>query len=78
MIRVLQRWCLDSKLVVGIIGLTAFGIAMIYSAGEVYVPNPVTQGAWLRQLLWFGLALVAFTIIARIPMRWIEWVAVPS
>jgi rod shape determining protein RodA len=78
MIRILDRWSLDGKLVFAIMALTLFGIAMIYSAGVVYVPNPVTEGAWVRQSVWFGLALVAFTIIARVPMRWIEWVAVPS
>jgi len=78
MMRLLDRWALEPKLVVAIAGLTLFGIAMIYSAGVVYVPNPVTQQAWLRQLAWFGIALLAFTVIARIPMRWIEWVAVPS
>ena len=78
MIRLFDRWSLDPKLVVAIGGLTLFGIAMIYSAGVVYVPNPVTQGAWVRQSAWFALALTAFTVLARVPMRWIEWVAVPS
>jgi rod shape determining protein RodA len=78
MIRLLDRWSVDPKLVVAIGGLTLFGIAMIYSAGTVYVPNPVTEGAWLRQSIWFALALTAFTVLARVPLRWIEWVAVPS
>jgi rod shape determining protein RodA len=78
MIRLLDRWSLDPKLVAAIGGLTLFGIAMIYSAGAVYVPNPVTEGAWLRQSAWFALALAAFTIVARVPVRWIEWVAVPA
>jgi rod shape determining protein RodA len=78
MIRLFDRWSMDPKLVVAIGGLTVFGIAMIYSAGVVYVPNAVTEGAWLRQLQWFALALLAFSVIARVPMRWIEWVAVPS
>ena len=78
MIRVLDRWSLDPQLVLGIAGLTLFGIAMIYSAGQVYVPNPVTEGAWIRQARWFVLALVAFSLLARVPLRWIEWAAVPS
>lgn len=78
MIRLIKLWSLDAKLVAGILVLTLFGIAMIYSAGEVYVPNPVTDGAWIRQTVWLVLALTAFTIIARVPMRWIEWVSVPS
>jgi len=77
-IRLLNRWALDPTLVIAIGVLTLFGIAMIYSAGVVYVPNAVTQDAWLRQTVWFGLALVTFTILARVPLRWIEWAAVPS
>jgi rod shape determining protein RodA len=77
-IRLLDRWSVDPRLVFAIGGLTLFGIAMIYSAGEVHIPNPVTERAWLRQLLWFALALTAFTALARVPPRWIDWVAVPA
>ncbi|MDH3270103.1 MAG: rod shape-determining protein RodA [Gemmatimonadota bacterium] len=76
--RLLARWTLDTPLVVSIIALSLFGIAMIYSAGQVHVPNPVTAEAWIRQSLWFGLALVSFSIISRVPLRWIEWAAIPS
>ncbi|MGE0159251.1 MAG: rod shape-determining protein RodA [Gemmatimonadales bacterium] len=78
MIRFLDRWSLDPKLVFAIAGLTIFGIAMIYSAGAVHIPNPVTERAWMRQALWFGIGLTAFTLLARVPPRWIEWVAVPA
>jgi rod shape determining protein RodA len=78
MIRLFAKWALDPALVLAIILLSLFGIAMIYSAGVVYVPDPVTQHAWIRQSVWFGLALIAFTVLARVPLRWIEWVAVPS
>ena len=78
MLRLLDRWSVDPKLVFAIGALTLFGIAMIYSAGEVHIPNPVTDEAWLRQLLWFGLGLTAFTVLARVPPRWIEWVAIPA
>jgi rod shape determining protein RodA len=73
-----RRWALDLPLVFAIVGLSFFGIAMIYSAGQVHIPNPVTGGAWLRQSLWFVFALTAFTLLVRVPPRWIEWVAVPS
>jgi len=77
-IGILRRWSVDARLVCAVGGLTLFGIAMIYSAGEVHIPNPVTDQAWVRQLIWFGLALTAFTILARVPPRWIEWAAVPA
>lgn len=78
MIRLFERWALDSQLVLGIVGLTLFGLAMIYSAGQVNVPNVVTEFAWFRQARWFVIALVAFTVLSRVPLRWIEWAAVPS
>ncbi len=78
MIRLFERWALDAQLVLGILGLTLFGVAMIYSAGQVNVPNVVTEYAWLRQARWMVLALVVFTALSRVPLRWIEWAAVPS
>ncbi|HSG48363.1 MAG TPA: FtsW/RodA/SpoVE family cell cycle protein, partial [Longimicrobiales bacterium] len=76
--RLFERWAVDPALVLAILVLSLFGIAVIYSAGVVYIPNPVTQNAWLRQSLWFAIALVTFTVLARVPLRWIEWVAVPA
>jgi len=78
LIRLLDKWSIDARLVFAIMALSLFGIAMIYSAGVVRIPNPVTSGAWLRQSVWFALALVAFSLLSRVPLRWIEWVSVPS
>lgn len=71
-------WAVDRWFVPGVIALSLFGVAMIYSAGEVHVPNPVTDRAWIRQLTWFGLSVGAFALLARVPVRWIEWIAMPS
>lgn len=76
--RLLRVWSVDPWFVPGVVLLTLFGIAMIYSAGEVHVPNPVTDTAWIRQAVWFTLALLAFTLLSRVPARWLEWVAAPS
>ena len=78
MTRLFERWAVDPLLVFAILAMTLFGVAMIYSAGVVHIPNAVTQDVWIRQAAWFVIALVAFTVIARVPLRWIEWVAVPS
>jgi rod shape determining protein RodA len=51
---------------------------MIYSAGVVHIPNDVTQNAWIRQGTWFILAVTAFIVVVQVPVRWIEWVALPS
>lgn len=52
--------------------LALLGIAMIYSAGQVEVPS-VATGIWTRQLMWLGIALVAFWVATRVPTRWLEW-----
>ena len=78
MIRLFERWAVDSALVLAVLVLSLFGLAAIYSAGVVYVPNPVTEHAWVRQSLWFVISLVSFTVLARVPLRWIEWVAIPA
>lgn len=73
-----RRWSRDPPLVAGVLLLSLFGVAMIYSAGVLNVPSAVTEGAWLRQLLWLGLALVAFTAVSRVTLRWFEWAAFPA
>ncbi|MBW3535025.1 MAG: rod shape-determining protein RodA [Gemmatimonadetes bacterium] len=69
---------MDPRLVAALLLLSVFGIGMIYSAGVVNTPNPTVTEAWMRQLVWFGIALVAFTLTARVPLRWWEWAATPG
>ena len=78
MTRQLTKWLLEPSLVLAVLALTCFGVAMIYSAGVVHIPNDVTQNAWIRQGTWFVLAVTAFIVVVRVPVRWIEWVALPS
>ena len=73
-----RQWALDPKLVGVALVLSLFGVAMIFSAGVLNVPNPVTEGAWLRQVVWLVLSLGAFTVITRVKPVWIEWVSVPA
>lgn len=58
--------------------LTAFGIAVVYSAGQTDYPNAAVQAAWLRQLTWLGLGLAAFLIVSRLSVRFLEWAALPA
>lgn len=58
--------------------LTAFGIAMVYSAGQTEVPNAAVQAAWLRQIMWLGVGLVAFVVVSRFSVRFLEWAALPA
>ena len=78
MTRQLTKWLLEPSLVLAVLALTCFGVAMLYSAGVVHIPNDVTQNAWIRQGTWFVLAVTAFIVVVRVPVRWIEWVALPS
>ncbi|MDE0359259.1 MAG: rod shape-determining protein RodA [Gammaproteobacteria bacterium] len=73
-----SRWALDSGLILALLALSAFGVAMIYSTGQLNVPSPVVEGVWIRQLAWFAFGLTAFTVISRISSNWIEWASVPA
>ena len=63
--------------VVPILVLSLFGVAMIYSAGVLNIPSPVTQGLWLRQLVILAGSIGAFLMVSRVPLRWFEWTAMP-
>ena len=56
--------------------LTAFGIAMVYSAGQTDVPTYVA-GLWRSQMVWFALGLGAAYIISRMSVRLLEWASWP-
>ncbi|MYH49055.1 MAG: rod shape-determining protein RodA [Gammaproteobacteria bacterium] len=73
-----SRWALDRGLILALLVLSAFGVAMIYSTGQLNVPSPVVEGVWIRQLVWFAFGLTAFTVISRISSNWIEWASVPA
>jgi len=77
-IRLIRAWAGDPPLVFGVLALSLFGVAMIHSAGVLNAPSPVTQNIWVRQAVWLILALGAFTLLSRIPLRWIEWAALPA
>jgi rod shape determining protein RodA len=54
--------------------LAVFGVAMIYSAGELDVPSSVT-GIWRKQAIWLAISLAAFALVLRVSVRWLEWIA---
>jgi len=61
-----------------VVVLAMFGIAMIYSAGVLDVPDRSVVGAWRQQLIWFSLALLLMPLILRVPVGWLEWGAQPA
>ncbi|HET9439124.1 MAG TPA: rod shape-determining protein RodA [Longimicrobiales bacterium] len=67
----------DPALAFTVFGLTIFGIAMIYSAGQLDVPKPGVMDAWRNQITWFVISLIGMFVVMRVEVRWIEWLAVP-
>jgi rod shape determining protein RodA len=67
----------DPALALTVIGLTIYGIAMVYSAGVLDAPKPGVANAWRMQVVWFIISLVAMFIVSRVQVRWIEWLALP-
>ena len=57
--------------------LTAFGIAMVFSAGQTDVQSTFIANAWRRQLGWFVVSLCAAWIAMRGSVRLFEWSAWP-
>ncbi len=77
MIERVRAWAVDPPLVGAVLLLSLFGLAMIFSAGVTN--NPTTaQGVWMRQGVWLVLALGVFTVVSRVPLRWLEWAATPA
>ena len=68
----------DPVLMFTVLGLSIFGVAMIYSAGQLDAANPAVARVWRMQLTWLGLSIVLLFIVMRIPVRWLEWIALPS
>lgn len=63
---------LDRPLLLTALLLAAFGVLMVYSAGQTDVPS-VARNAWMRQLMWIGLAIVAAAVVFRVNFRLLEW-----
>ncbi|HUF52114.1 MAG TPA: rod shape-determining protein RodA [Longimicrobiales bacterium] len=65
----------DPILVLSIVGLSLFGVAVIYSAGQLEQPQIASAIAWKKQLMWLGISIGLFIIVMRVPVRWLEWLA---
>ena len=61
-----------------VVGLSLFGIAMIFSAGMVDVPGTRAEGTWKQQLMWFSLAMPILYMILKVRIGWLEWGAQPA
>jgi rod shape determining protein RodA len=74
----MRNWFGDAPLGFTVLALTLFGVAMIYSAGQLDVVDRSVVNVWRMQLVWLAISLVALFLIMRIQMRWFEWAALPA
>lgn len=77
MTRPLLPWLGHLSFVLPVLALSLFGVAMIFSAGVLNIPSPVTQGLWIRQAVILVGSIIALLVVSRIAVRWFEWTAMP-
>jgi rod shape determining protein RodA len=70
----MRRSGLDRSLLLIVALLAGFGVLMVYSAGQTDVPTPA-HSAWIKQLTWVGLGILAGAIVFRVNFRILEWAA---
>ena len=67
----------DPALVLSVFAMSLLGVAMVYSAGQLDVPDRGLATLWHAQLTWLGISVVALFFVMRVPVRWLEWLAAP-
>ena len=67
-----MRFNLDRRLVAVLLGLCLYGLAMVYSAGQTDVPS-YAERAWIRQIGWMVVAIIAGGTAFRMSFRLLEW-----
>ena len=72
-----RRINIDLSLVAAAVVLTAYGLAIVFSAGHTDFRTPAT-GAWKAQLAWACVGFVAAFGVSRASVRLIEWMTVPA
>ena len=63
---------IDKPLAGVVVGLAAYGLATVYSAGQTDVPT-VAATIWHRQLIWLVLGGIATLVMYRVSPRLLEW-----
>lgn len=76
--RARPAWSREPRFAAALLALSLWGLAMIYSAGVLNVPTPITQGLWIRHGALLVAALLGFVAATRIPARWFEWISLPA
>jgi rod shape determining protein RodA len=71
-----RRFPIDWQLVLIALMLSAYGIAIVYSAGQTDVVTGVAR-LWRSQLMWFALSLAAAYGATRVSVRLLDWLTWP-
>jgi rod shape determining protein RodA len=71
-----RRFPIDWQLVLIALLLSAYGIAIVYSAGQTDVLTGVSR-LWRSQLMWFVMSLVAAYGMTRCSVRLLDWLTWP-
>jgi rod shape determining protein RodA len=72
-----RRVVIDFPLVLAALLLSAYGIAVVYSAGQTDVPT-VAAHAYKFQIGWLVLACVTAFVVSRASVRFLEWLTTPA
>jgi rod shape determining protein RodA len=67
----------DFPLVLIALALSAFGVAMVYSAGQTDAPTVVAR-LYRSQIVWVLLAITGAFVVSRASVRLVEWATVPA
>lgn len=62
----------DRPLLGVVVGLAAYGLASLYSAGQTDVPTLVAT-IWQRQLVWLAIGIACGWLLVRTSPRMLEW-----
>jgi rod shape determining protein RodA len=74
----IKRVFADYPLVIIALLLSAYGVAVVYSAGQTDVIRPSVATAYQRQLIWLVVALGAAFVLSRASVRLLEWASWPA
>ncbi len=74
----IKRVVADYPLAIIALLLSAYGIAVVYSAGQTDARIAADMGAYQRQLIWFAVAVASAFVLSRLSVRFLEWVTTPA
>jgi rod shape determining protein RodA len=74
----IKRVVADYPLAIIALLLSAFGIAVVYSAGQTDARVAADMFAYQRQLIWFAVAVSGAFVLSRASVRFLEWVTTPA